>query len=394
MKRTIMQPGDSRRRSERGQILVIMIVGIVTILIATSVIIDGGNAWAQQRSTENGADAAALAGATVMVESLGGSPKTDSDVLSAITTSGGQNGITFGGARCSPAPVSAVGCYVDWSGAYVSPVGGGGAIPSNAAGVRVQGLKQFGTYVAPIVGINSLTSGASAMAWAGTLKGICPASAGCPILPLTFDTNITQCAGNGTPYTIGVQWPLVDLATAQADTTGQYEAIVPTCKVGPGGVGWLDMGCGGQLEDQLSTPCNDYFDIPTWLHTSAGNPNSQQVENALISHVGEIILLPLFDGTCRSVPSSGQLGDCTDPGNGNNLYFHIPLFGAMLLDEVHTHGGNATACNSAPGGPPTLGNGSNGCLKGWFVRFISQGPVSQYDPITDKGASLGVQLVR
>ncbi len=42
----------------------------------------------------------------------------------------------------------------------------------------------------------------------------------------------------------------------------------------------------------------------------------------------------------------------------------------------------------------TLGNGSNGCLKGWFVRFISQGPVSQYDPNTDKGASLGVQLVR
>ena len=58
-----MQLGHSRRRSERGQILVIMIVGIVTILIATSVIVDGGNAWAQQRSTENGADAAALVGA-------------------------------------------------------------------------------------------------------------------------------------------------------------------------------------------------------------------------------------------------------------------------------------------------------------------------------------------
>ena len=70
-----MQPGDSRRRSERGQILVIMIFGIVTILIATSVIVDGGNAWAQQRSTENGADAAALAGATVMVENIGGSRK-------------------------------------------------------------------------------------------------------------------------------------------------------------------------------------------------------------------------------------------------------------------------------------------------------------------------------
>ena len=389
-----MQPGDSRRRSERGQILVIMIFGIITILIATSVIIDGGNAWAQQRSTENGADAAALAGATVMVENIGGSPKTDSDVLSAITTSGGQNGISFGGARCSPAPITAVGCYVDWSGAYVSPVGGGGAIPSTAAGVRVQGLKQFGTYVAPIVGINSLTSGASAMAWAGTLKGLCPASAGCPVLPITFSINISDCRGNGALNIGSGPWPLVDLATAQADITGQYEAIVPTCKVGPGGVGWLDMGCGTSLANEIASPCNDTFDIPTWFHTSTGNPNSQQIENALNSHAGEIILVPLFDGTCRSVPSSGQLGDCTDPGNGNNLYFHIPLFGAMLLDQAYTNGGNGSVCNSPPGGPPANGNGSNGCLKGWFVRFIAQGPVTQYDPNTDKGASLGVQLVR
>ena len=88
------------------------------------------------------------------------------------------------------------------------------------------------------------------------------------------------------------------------------------------------------------------------------------------------------------------MGDCTDPGNGNNLFFHIPLFGAMLLDQAYTNGGNGTACNSAPGGPPAHGNGSNGCLKGWFVRLISQGPVTQYDPHTDQGASLGVQLVR
>jgi hypothetical protein len=154
------------------------------------------------------------------------------------------------------------------------------------------------------------------------------------------------------------------------------------------------MGCGGSLQNQIGSPCNDYFDIPTWLRTSTGNPNSGAIENALNSHAGDIILIPLFDGTCRSVPSSGQLGDCTDPGNGNNLYYHLPLIGAMLIDQAYITGNNSTVCNSAPGGPPTGGNGSNGCLKGWFVRFIAQGPVSQYDPLTDKGASLGVQLVR
>ncbi len=75
---------------------------------------------------------------------------------------------------------------------------------------------------------------------------------------MTFSINISDCRGNGALNIGGGPWPLVDLATAQADITGQYEAIVPTCKVGPGGVGWLDMGCGGSLADQIATPCNDY----------------------------------------------------------------------------------------------------------------------------------------
>ena len=46
--------------------------------------------------------------------------------------------------------------------------------------------------------------------------------------------------------------------------------------------------------------------------------------NDLSGWDGTIVLIPLFDGTCRSVPSGGALADCSNPGNGNNLYYHIP----------------------------------------------------------------------
>ena len=373
-----------RRRPQRGQALVIAVIAFTVLLAMTGVVIDSGNAYVQQRGTQNAADSAALAGATVMVENLGGSPKTDADVLAAVRASISSNQSTLSSAS-----------YVGWDGANVGTVGAvpGGAIPSTAAGVNVKGERTFRTYVAGIAGFNNFTVGADATAVAGALKGVCAADAGCGVLPVTFSVNIATCGPTG-GITLGDGfWPLVSLATAQADRgIGQYEAIVPLCKVGPGGVGWLDMvGCGTRtLKGQISTPCNQAFDIPTWLHTSPGNPNS--VEDDMNAYDGKVILIPLFDGTCRSVPTSGLLPDCTDPGNGNNLYYHVNKFAGFYLDHAYIQGSNERACNNPPGTTPAGGNGGTGCLKGWFVRYVTSGTIGQVG--SDNGDALGVQLIR
>ena len=44
------------------------------MLAFVGLVIDGGNAWAQQRTTQNGTDAAAQGGATVLAQKLGGAP--------------------------------------------------------------------------------------------------------------------------------------------------------------------------------------------------------------------------------------------------------------------------------------------------------------------------------
>lgn len=373
------------RSSERGQALVLVALALVAMIGVTALVVDGGNAFAQQRGTQNATDAAALAGATVMVQNLAGATKADSDVYAAITAKMTANAATFDTAN-----------YVAWDNSTIRAVTNTTtAIPANAAGVAVHGSRSFRTYLAGIAGLGSLGTGADATALAGTLKGICAADQGCGVLPVTFSISISDCTGNGNVVIGSTQWPLVDVATATADKgVGNYEAIVPLCKVGPGGVGWLDICPSGNLAQQISNPCNVSFDIPTWIHTNPGNPNN--VESDVNAYINKVILLPLFDGTCRSIPASGLLPDCTNPGNGNNLYFHIPKFAGFLLDRAYIQGNNGPACNSAPGitvTPPAGGNGGTSCLKGWFVRYVTQGPVGAFDPTQDSASALGVQLV-
>jgi Flp pilus assembly protein TadG len=383
-------PGVNRghARRERGQALVFIALSMTVVLAATAMVIDGGNAMSQQRGTQNATDAAALAGAVVIAEKMGGETRTDSNVVSAMNNAFSGNEATMGTSY-----------YVDGSQAIVGTVGRGGSIPSDAAGIQAAGNRTFDTFLAGTVGLNTMTAGAGATALAGALRSVCSAADGCGVMPVTFSIPITACDGTNRPLRVGVDWSLVSLDTALADDgVGQYESIIPLCKNGPGGVGWLDMGCGGTLGSQISTMCNGPFDIPTWIQTSTGNTNS--VEGAINNYAGELIMVPMFDATCRDVPSSGLPADCTDPGNGNNLWYHIPRFTQFLLDEAFVQGNNNPDCNSAPGGPPIGGNGGTSCFKGWFVRYIMQGRVGGWEDCEAATIAeclepiLGVQLVR
>ena len=55
-----------RMREESGQALAIVAIAMTTLLLAVGLTIDGGNAFAQQRATQNGGDASSLAGAVVL----------------------------------------------------------------------------------------------------------------------------------------------------------------------------------------------------------------------------------------------------------------------------------------------------------------------------------------
>lgn len=371
----------------RGQVIPLFGLALVAIVAMIALVLEGGNAYAQQRVTQNGADAAANAGTVVVAESRVGVPRTDANVLAAVTAVATANRID-----------SFVAGYTDVQGVPLGITVGaapGGAVPSTAQGVTVRGTRNFGTFFARVIGISSFDAAADATVITGPSSGVCAAAQGCGLLPVTFPVAISACAPPHTTTSIGAG----DYTLVAADNrTASNESIVPLCTTDPGSVGWLDLGT-GNLAEQVSTPNHGSFDLPTWLQTQTGNVNA--LENEINNlYAGKIILIPMFDGTCRSQPTGGNLGDCpagdVGVGVGNNTWYHIPKFTGFFLDHAYVSGNDHGNCNSAPGSPFVGGSGSVSCMKGWFVYFLTQGPVDTSGGGGGSGdpTSYSIQLIK
>jgi hypothetical protein len=376
----------------------LVIIGLVGLVI------DGGYAWGQQRQTQNGADSMAEAGATVLAHWLKGAPKTDGDVGCAVEEVAAANGVT------NPSAL-----YTDVYGDFLTPSvqvgpcnpGGGAAIPPGAQGVKAAGDREFETFLIRAIGFPTMKSSANATAVAGLITEICPAQAGCPVLPVTFPLTAVTCDGTNTQLQIpSTDWPLTQLVDPLADDYADTDtmAIIPLCSVGPGSVGWLDYGppCPNNLANVITTPCNVSIPIPAWIKTSTGNVNN--LEDEINAYAGpqigvaddSVVLIPINDNTCGTKPPNDVYG-CpggNGSGNGSNLYYHIPKFARFMIDQAYIQGGNRGDCNSGPGNPYVGGNGGTGCFKGWFMNYVEVGPVGPGATGPLDPGQIGIQLIQ
>jgi hypothetical protein len=384
-------------RRDGGQIIVIMVGGIIAMFAMVGLIVDGGNAFANQRATQNGTDAGALAGATVLAQNLSAKGwvafKTDGDVSVAVGSAVAANGLQ-----------GWTGYYTDVNGDMVDPSGnnvnqtsraarvGSGAIPTcldttrcasgHASGVRVLGNKTIGTFVARILGLSTIGIAADATARAGYVTQTCSGEAGCGVLPVTFPNTQVTCDDQGNAV----------------QTTEKYEIgvryVIPLCKNGPGNVGWLDWSptAGGtsELIDSFLSPNNPAVPLPSWQYmTATGNVNSQELENAIKSYITDPpkpALMLTFDSTCDVEPATGDKASCPDDhvgGTGSNQWYHVPALSALVILEVHVNG-TSHECDT--------GNGATSCIIGYFDNFVTQGVVAAGG--TTVTGAVGIQLIR
>lgn len=388
-----------------GQMIVLFALGLVTFLAAAALVIDAGAAFAQQRIAQNGSDASANAGTLIVAEKLSGAARTGADVANAINAVAAANGLE--------APTAE---YTDKAGTPFSPEvaidlaapAANGAIPNDARGVHVGGQRTAGTTFARVIGITSLVASADATAIAGAVEATCPPDAGCVILPVTFPVTVAICDSQGildnTFYGIGAPppgdptapyWPV----WPSDQMTEGHLAIVPLCKIDPGSVGWLDLGP-GNLADEISNPSGGSVILPNWFHVQTGNPNS--VEDEINdNYMDKTVLVPMFDGTCRVNPGPGTPYEAcpedkkgVDP-TGDNTWYHIPAFTAFHIYQAYIAGANVEACSSLPGSPTMDPStpGFLGCIKGWFVKYLTDSPVNP-DADINPSTSIGIQLVK
>ena len=369
----------SRNRSRAsGQIIVIAALAMVAMVGGAALILEGGNAYAHQRETQNAADAVANAGATVLAQKLGGATRTDGDVLSAMAATSTANFLS-----------SYTGIYTDVTGHWLTPGGatttsrsaaaaiGGGALPSNAQGVAAFGSQNVPTTFGNVIGITNFTASAEAISVTGALTGGV-------FLPVVFPVNIVDCEVNGDLGTGEVNWSISDPdgPDANDDPEGQ-EYIVPLCKTGGGSFMILDLdGTPNNCDDEVTNPPAIQFpDFPVDVQSDNGNNCANQMVDAVNAKSGQVVLIPICDG------------DCITAG-GSSATYHVIRVAAFYLDYMSDqNGGMNTACQgNGTTLVPIRGNGSSSCLAGWFVRYITSGPVGA-GPIQGAGA-IGIQLVK
>lgn len=388
-----------RADGERGQILVIVAVGLIAIIAMVAVVIDGGFAWAKQRDTQNAADATAEAGAVVLMQRLAGvtPAKTDADVNTAVAQAATENGTVVDAAF-----------YTNINGDLITPAGavttnegtaavvGGGAIPSGAAGVRARNNQDFNTFLAGVVGVSQLTSSEDATAVTGYLEGICSAAAGCNMLPITFPVTIYDCNGSNkvVPQTPATFWP-----------APSNVLVVPLCSSGPGNVGWIDWtppgGGTSELRDAILTPSNPALNWPQWFQvTETGGPDG--IEAEMRTWDGQVVQIPLFDATCDATPSGPGVTDCPTGalgGNGPDQYTHIAamtsfeLCGPTIPECVAAGYNHGSYIQGSNGAVCATGNGATDCLVGRFVKTSYSGQVTAAPGPDPNNQTLGIQLI-
>ena len=379
-----MSPKAFRRhpaRDDRGQILVIFALGLITLIAGVALVIDVGVAYAQQRGTQNGSDAAANAGAVVLAQRLGGATKTDADVANAIIFSAGVNAITQAAyyTNVSGQPIDTSGNVATPSNAAV--VGASGAIPPNAQGVHVGGTRTFGTTFARVIGISSMSAGAEATAVTGRLIGGA-------FLPVIFPVNITDCAGNGNLGLPKDQWPISQPGAEGQKPTGT-EYIVPLCKTGGGSFQILDLDPDQKCDDEVRNPPPIQWDtFPVNVQSDNGNDCAKKMADAVNELQGKVVLIPICD-----------TNDCNTDG-GNNAVYHVSGVAAFYIDYMsysNKKNDENSLCQSRTSSSGQVlqtisGNGSSSCLAGWFMHFITKGPVGT--GAVGNGDAIGIQLIK
>jgi Flp pilus assembly protein TadG len=159
----------TRRLDEKAQALPLVILALLVLLGVIALIIDGGMAYAQRRYMQNAADAAALAGASLI--SKGGA--TDAQLVSTATSYAQAN-------KATTVSID----YVDSTGNVLAHAGQG-SIPGSTAGLKVVASVQYSTSFARVLGIATMHISATAKA------GLKPAPGTATIMALST----TACSG-------------------------------------------------------------------------------------------------------------------------------------------------------------------------------------------------------
>ena len=244
------------------------------------------------------------------------------------------------------------------------------SIPTGAQGVRVVGTRVHETVFARVLGVNELSVHTDATAVSGPTE---PCAEGGCVRVTARDgsrppsSHVTGRTSRWQPRTPG------SALLADRSTSSPCAGTIPVASAGS--TGRRRQAGRTELAGQICEPDPPDLFFPDWYYvTSAGNVNSGPVQTCFEQWIGSVILIPLFEDTCRTDP--GDVDECTDPApiGGVNQWYYFPQGAAILLTGVYIQGNNSDVCDT--------GNGATSCLTGTFVDTSIEGDPGSGSPAT------------
>jgi hypothetical protein len=282
------------RQGERGQVLPLMVGGLVVLLVLVGLVIDTGVAFKERRTAQNISDLAAMAGTRVIADKYlnPSSTVTGANVYAAIdksiTLNGCEEPCTWTGRYVQP-DVS-LGSFTEMEDVVVE-----GLIPAGAQGVTVTTARRPGTYFIRVIGQSD---------W--------------------------QVAAVGTAMTSRLPDPpagiLLPIGIFDADyKTGQLYTLTEGYE-GPGNFGWISWDGSmdaNTMADSVCVPDNPEFTLSpsTWFSGATGVMNKSQARDCLDGYIAAqtVVYIPIWKQTNKRP--------------GSNLQYEITGVAAFVLDS-------------------------------------------------------------
>jgi hypothetical protein len=313
------------RRPDDGAVAVIVALLLVVLVGFVGLAVDVSAAYAKTQEAQNGADAGALGVAQACA-------------TSEVTCPGGGQTLAHGLATANIRhQLDTVVTQVDHPAANR---------------VRVTVSADRDNSFVRLFGVDSFTVREDATAIWGT------PTRGTSALPLVFSMCqfVQQGGTSGAPTTI--------LLTKNSDAPCTLPVSGNTMPAGFGYIG--DGQCGAEVA------------VDGWVSSKNGNNVNMCDSAALQALVGQVVLLPIFDA-CRA--SANAPGCTAHPSmSGNDRSYRIHAYAAFELHGFRFGGTNNTT--------PAPCSGSERCIRGRFVEWVSLDDSFEYGSGPNLGASI------
>jgi hypothetical protein len=384
-----------RLSSERGQTLVLVVLGIVAFIAVLALVLDGGNAYAAKRAAQNAADSGALAGASYMClhkDEAGGRIKAEeyallngaddnplpvviaslSDATVKVTTTVTKKTFfagVIGFPQVSPRAVAEAQCRppmgigvmpVAW--ACRPPVVGGIPVPGMDC---AEELGPCGTGAAGLACTYIMMD--SVKVAEGKKGGNCDPQETdpnnnkyCYCDPTITDPNDPKycqpkdlvCSAHGPNLTPPKGCDYVEPTKTDCDLDNDCIDELMT----GGARSWLDLNGGGGGANELTNWLQNGFPDPisphTWIPEESGVATSI-FHTAAQYVVGKDVTLPVFNKICDTYPNNLTNPETLAACNigsidirtvaGNNMNFHVVTFATFHVTCVQTGKNKVTA---------------------------------------------------